>query len=328
MDENGTVEQAEHRVADVVPAEWRERGTTSVWLTTYRSMRAQVERRPGSGVIFELKDALVVVLHGSVPYLDGRRVRIEFTSETEWHLHAEDAGVVEKTPLGHYIAIILPFDTANAKGDEPAVRSRVQELVGMLVVFCGTNSVFQHIADNVLDIGTDQLTTFSEPRRNPMSLPEADVSDEALDLVKSSDAAVALRGAGDRERIGLALRWLHMATFDSGVDAFLKGWLAIETLGMPDTTDIRPIQESLVRAYELRGWQEAEARFRIGRLYGLRSVIVHKGALAPVHSQLLDYQRAIFVDVFRELLDLPGRGEAQRVLEDPTHPLADWLPGG
>ena len=197
----------------------------------------------------------------------------------------------------------------------------------MLVALCGTNSVSQHVADNVLNIATDQLSAISEPVRNPMSLPEADLSDEALEVVKSTDAAVAAKNPSDRERIGLALRWLHMAAFDSGVNAFLKGWLAIETLGMPDTTNVRPIQESLGRCYGLTR-NEAEARFRIGRLYGLRSDIVHKGALSPVHVQLLDYQRAIFIDVFRELLGLAPGGEAQRVLEDPTHPHAEWLPGG
>src|SRR5216684_338281 len=50
-------------------------------------------------------------------------------------------------------------------------------------------------------------------------------------------------------RVLLSLRWFEQALFDHGIDAFLKYWIAVETVGMPDTSNIRPLIESLAVAY-------------------------------------------------------------------------------
>ena len=105
-----------------------------------------------------------------------------------------------------------------------------------------------------------------------------------------------MEASSERERIALSLRWYEEATRDDGVDVLLKLWFALETLAMPDTTDIRPIRDGLASIY---GTSPADAgqRYGISRIFGLRSRIVHEGLRIEVPPLLLAYIRAVYVDL-------------------------------
>jgi len=103
-----------------------------------------------------------------------------------------------------------------------------------------------------------------------------------------------------------------MAVHDVGTDAFLKCWFAFETLAMPDTTDIRPLQEMMAEIYGIPV-DEGAARFRLGRLYGRRGRIVHDGDLRPVDARLQRYVEAVFVDVLRHRLGVPSALRAAKI---------------
>jgi hypothetical protein len=100
-----------------------------------------------------------------------------------------------------------------------------------------------------------------------------DVSEDAGDVWHR--AANALSESPERERIELSLRWYDEAKRESGVDSFLKFWFALETLAMPNTTDIAPIRNALSLAYPDCG--DVDKKFGIGRTFGLRGRIVHDG---------------------------------------------------
>jgi hypothetical protein len=111
----------------------------------------------------------------------------------------------------------------------------------------------------------------------------------------------------------LALHWFHLAMRDRGVDAFLKRWIALETLAMPDGTNIRPVNEALASAYGI-SYEEARDTYAVGRLAGLRARIVHHGEPLPIHSKLELYFDAVFYDVLMQLLGEPCDGRAASVL--------------
>jgi hypothetical protein len=120
-------------------------------------------------------------------------------------------------------------------------------------------------------------------------------------------------------RLRLANRWFVSAVHSGGgIDAFLKYWIALETLAMPDTTDVRPINELLARSYDVTP-SEAAQRFGVGRLFGLRSRIVHDGQIVSVSGLLLGYIEAIFFDTLAAALQLAPEHRAAAVQTDP-----DW----
>ena len=89
------------------------------------------------------------------------------------------------------------------------------------------------------------------------------------------------------------------------------------TIGMPDTTNVRPLNDSLASAYGIP-LEEAHDRFAIGRLFGLRSRIVHDGFMMPIYGQLLQYIEAVYIDVLHQHLGLPCAKKAEKVASDPA----------
>lgn len=67
-------------------------------------------------------------------------------------------------------------------------------------------------------------------------------------------------------------------TYSFGVDAFLKYWIAIEIIAMPDSSNIKHLIEILADIYEIRK-EDAKKNFGVGKIFGFRSKIVHHGFL-------------------------------------------------
>ncbi len=109
-----------------------------------------------------------------------------------------------------------------------------------------------------------------------------------------------------RERtIETALRWYGQAIEEGRPeDSFLKLWIAIEALSMPDSTNVRSAIRMLAASY---GFREEEARdfFQLGRIQGLRSRILHEGALVEVSPRFIDLVCALFRDLLFAELGIP-----------------------
>jgi len=83
-----------------------------------------------------------------------------------------------------------------------------------------------------------------------------------------------------RRRLTLASQWYWRADADTdAATRFIAWWLVVESLEMVKTTDIRPVRE---RLGELTDTASDDWRQPIGRLFGLRSKLVHGEAdIAP-----------------------------------------------
>jgi hypothetical protein len=118
----------------------------------------------------------------------------------------------------------------------------------------------------------------------------------------------------DRDRIALALRWMDQANRTDGVDAIVKAWTALETLSMPNTTNIRPMNDALSRMYGISS-KEANTEFLTGHLQGLRSDVVHNGHVTPVGTIVGVYMHELFKDLLFERLGLEHLARAKKFLE-------------
>lgn len=77
----------------------------------------------------------------------------------------------------------------------------------------------------------------------------------------------------ERARLRLASRWYWLVQEEINPTlAFLQWWLVVETLEMPKTTDIRPVS---VRVANLVDCDPSAVKSTVGRLWGLRSRLVH-----------------------------------------------------
>lgn len=89
---------------------------------------------------------------------------------------------------------------------------------------------------------------------------------------------------------------------------------------MKDTTNIRPISELLARVAG-RSTDEVKRKLDLGRLYSMRSALVHNGTLGveleqlgPIMGKLED----ICFEVIRSLVGLSYTGALDKYFSDPS----------
>lgn len=133
-----------------------------------------------------------------------------------------------------------------------------------------------------LDAGRFSAETQAEVRE----LPARNLADRLMPLIERQQDLPA----EDRRRLRLASTWYWRAIADPDpVTGLLSWWLIIEALEMPRSTDIRPVR---LRLAELLGTDEDRWRQPVGRLFGIRSRLVH-GELEDVGSGALAFAEAV-----------------------------------
>jgi hypothetical protein len=270
---------------------------------------------PDGPKFFDLEGVRVFLAYGTINYLDSAAATPLVTDHGDYKV---DASTIEKTtPEGGYTIFLLPFDVDGQAGLERITRERINDIVGLLAALNERNMVYQHIFDYVHRADGKERSVIGATLVNPLSMPKPDLSDDRLRMISAVDATIQAMEESGRNRIRLSLRWFQAALFDFGVDAFLKYWVAIETLAMPDTTNIRPINETLSYIYGITR-EEATKRFQIGRMFDLRGRIVHQGSQVPVSGKLLDYAEAIYSDLLLDAAGHPSRNRANTFLSSET----------
>jgi hypothetical protein len=204
------------------------------------------------------------------------------------------------------------------------VKRTISTSAGIIAAFSGRNAVYEKIYDNILDVGTGAASGFSPVFSNPWVFPHPNFSKDRVALIRKGITCLNTIAIQMRNRIELAMHWYEEALRDQGRDAFLKSWIALEVLAMPDSTNVRPITEALARAYSI-SYDEATKAYGVGRIFGLRSRIVHNGELLPIHFLLEEYTQAIFADVLFDMLQLPSDRRIEAVKAKPEFDLNGFL---
>jgi hypothetical protein len=140
--------------------------------------------------------------------------------------------------------------------EEPSARGRIDAALGFLYAYHGRNIAYARVFEYWVDLANDTVTVLGESIENPMALGIPRVAPAAIGTCNR--LAQALRDLPEAigSRIETSLRWFTTATAHSGPDAFLSYWIALETLAMQNTTDIRPLNEarSLLRCIAGAAW--------------------------------------------------------------------------
>ena len=274
--------------------------------------------------IIDFENSRLVFVYGSVSYYGESSASSQFVSETEMQIDASKFGP-HKTPVGSYALIVTPLRVDGIEAIESVVRDRVREVVGLAGAFYGRNVAYQHLFDNILNLENDQTSFFGPVMQNPNWFDSVDISALGITPLAAISVAISALPDKDKNRTQLSLRWFHYAQFDTdGVSSFIKFWVAIETLAMPNTSNIKPLNLALAKGYNLK-ITEAETRFQMGRVLNLRSKIVHDGLIVPIHGQLLRYMEAVFVDLLMIAMGVPIQCRAETVISDPKCELASYL---
>lgn len=200
---------------------------------------------------------------------------------------------------GTYLILLTPRPREAEEEGRAGALQRLRQTVGVMRLLFGRNIAFEPVFAAQLTItdGGEEFTGAWNITPNAYP-PPTFATEDVKTIAAITGAAVA------DSRLALALRWANRAAELESEDAFLAWWIAIEVVGMPDT-NVRPVRESLAAGYDV-DVAKAEERFRIGRLYGLRSALVHHGEIrGRVGLGLLDYLRAVVADLVLAQVGLP-----------------------
>lgn len=209
----------------------------------------------------------------------------------------------------------MPFDKDGVEGNERITRDRINDIVGLLIAFNDQNMAFERLFDYVIVLDGKEKSVIGEVLTVPTGMPKPNLSNEQLLRIQNADQKIDSLDLPTQNRIRLSLRWFEAARHDDDIDAFLKYWIAIETLAMPDTTNIKPINALLSEVYGLSNEKITET-FHIGRLFNARGRIVHDGEQFRVSVFLILFMQALYVDVLFKVIGLQSEKRSLALIQD------------
>jgi len=308
--------RVEAPIAELVPPQWREGW---VWMTCYR-MYCVAQDQLLTGWEIDLLGVSGHLLWGGAPYFEQtHRIRAEPDGSIVVAMNVE--GVCHSDD-GPFLLLMTPTDRAGDPGDEETI-SRVRAIVALLRLALGPNVAAEHLGDLSINPSTDEVKAAGPALSMPNWDGPPDVSDAALAFLNDLHLALDRLDGVQRNRVELSLLWFFKAQKNHGVDSFLMYWFTLEALAMPGSAKVSALETALANAYAI-SLDEARRRFRMGRLYGLRGGIVHRGVQPSVHARLLEFMAAVYWDLLLDKVGLPPRQAAERLLI--AHGADPWFP--
>lgn len=313
----------EFNIHRMVPASWfKDFNRSSVWLSGYKMFRLSAQDFALGPKIIDLDSVRVMMTYGKVSYLDTAVATPQITDDGK---HKFDATNLEKvTPEGAYLILVLPFDNDGVLGNERITRERIGDTVGLLVALNDQNMAFSHLFDYVINLDGKEKSVIGKVLTNPMSMPKPNLNNEQLLRIQNADQKIGSLGLSLQNRVRLSLRWFEAARHDDDIDAFLKYWIAIETLAMSDKTKIKPINDLLTEIYGFSSEKIGET-FHVGRLFNARGKIVHGGEQFRVSVYLMEYIQAIYVDILFRIIGFQSEKRALALIQNEEFDLKNTL---
>lgn len=285
-------------LVDLAPETWRKAdGTGSVFQTVFKIFVANPE---------ELKKQTYV--HRDSEYL-WAWTWAEFSGQSvEW----EFVGYQVRTQVNTknfsqdtYLIVLVPMFVSGTTVSEETCRAKAEFVTGLLLSCFGKNIAYSKVHESELSLSGKGTTLRSPSFENPYYFGFPRVNEDTFNAVRNISEKIATLPIKEKIRTELSLRWFEAANREkSSVDAFIKYWIALETLAMPDTTNIKPINSALALIYN-ESFQRIGERFLVGRLATLRGEIVHNGMQAALHGDVLRYMDHLYADILFHLLGVP-----------------------
>lgn len=289
----------EIKLIDIAKNKWQEdREGYGMWISIFEVPYLSKETL-GESKVIELEDKIVVL-----SYFDSFPI-------TEWQekVTLDSVGDIQlqnpKSKMLKNKSLLLIITKGGSS--EKRFNTIISEEVAAIVAICmGKNMVSRYITDSFLFFeGTGHVAHHT---LNTGLFEKPNITCDSMNLVSLIDERLSkLQEKQKKNKVKLSLRWYYMALKETGVDAVLKLWIAIEAIGKEnfkkDTNIMREINESFMEVYGMEK-KNVKEYFEIGNLFGIRSDIVHQGQFVDVDGKLCSYMEAIYIDLLYHNLKL------------------------
>ena len=246
-----TLTKQELKFTDLVPTEWVNSETGPlVWFTAFRIVNLTKEDLSSRPITVDLLGVHAIIFYGTFPYLDLTLTKWELGNESNVQVHVPDLKV-NNSREGACLILFSRYLEGDPIYGEAETQKRIASVKALFASVCGQNIVYERICDNVINLQDGRFMGFAPVFKNPHVIPAPKIDETTISVLQLAAKTITARSKVDQSRILLALHWYETALNDDGIDAFLKYWIALEVLVMPDTTNIGPLNSLLAQAYKI-----------------------------------------------------------------------------
>ncbi len=276
-------------------------------------------------MILDLPGIRAIMIYGSAKYIDNSGFEITYKQNGSPTIKPNPAP--STTEEGGHLLLVHPLIVDGKKESEAYVKKRVSAYAGLFAAHFGLNCAFKLEFENIIECGQGNPSVHSPVFINPLVFGKPNFSPEHFSLFKALTESLPRLDEALLNRLELSLHWFESSTRNIvGMDSFLQMWIAIEVLAMPDTSNIRPLNDLLAGYYGITS-QEAAERFKVGRILGLRSRIVHDGEKIPIHQDFSRYLENLYSDLVYATLSVPCQRRAESIIDELGVKLDDLVDG-
>lgn len=282
--------------------EWfKDVGQKRLLISGYRPELVKVEPplTVNGAKLMDIGSIRIALYKGEISYFDIYKIKMGI-KDGRWSIKKPNELQITKAD-GIFALFITPLrDESN-----PVLKSalnNIEAVASLSPILFGSHLIYEHVFDNIYSIdsaGRETISSFSGVIKNVYPFGDLPVNSDLLEDYATIAHEFNSLSSERKSRFATSLRWHYKGLREvNSADEFLCYWIALETIAMPDTTNIRPIADTLAQIY---GNPEKEIinKLSIGRLYDLRCRIVHKGYRGGIHSDIVDCLRNISLDILQ-----------------------------
>lgn len=235
-----------------------------------------------------------------------------------------------RTGDGVLLLLMTPLPEDYGSKEEDVAREKIGFTRSAMVALLGRNAAYKHEFNTTVECGNGAVANPSLVVTTPADeIPI--VNEEGVKLVGTALDKLSALDDEMQNRVRLALRWYQRSfgddrlvrdTIEEDTDKFINSWLAWETLAMERYNDHISITRMLAGIHGLEVERIGEL-FPIGRIYGLRGEILHRGRLQRLNPDLPRFMTDIFVDLLRHVLCLPSGQNTEKYLDGSATKLVE-----
>lgn len=296
------------------PTEWTQPGSgvKAVWVSGYR-IEGLVQKTFGrSATTIDVLGLRILLASRDVSWVETANMRPEATEDAGIQVIGEPSqGLLKRS--NHVLLLIPVREDPSVDVDVDFYRSKIFVVLGLIRGLLGRNIAVDHLFDNTHMLEDGKTFVFPGAVDNPKWYGPPDISNQTLLRLRQAGSRIESLSEQLMNRVELSLRWFGQSFESTGVDAFIKLWIALETLAMERDARVRPVVECLAQAYGIT-YEQATQRFQVGRLQEIRHRIVHQGEQTSIATAVMLYLESIYLDVLDQKLNLANLRRAEKML--------------
>ena len=302
----------------VFPKEWQILNETILIAFCITEILTAKKEKPNSNPeIIHQNDSLWVIVKGRIIYAPTDDITVHGDSK----LNVELGNRELKSSL--YLISFVKFNNLKYNRNQTLLLAKANAIIAGIQ--CGLNIVSKTVATSVTEF-TKMQNNFNVRPDNKLNITTqafwgADLETSDFHRIFNTSRTFNTLDKPIKNRFILSANWLLKSRNLSGPDSFLAKWISLETLCMPDRTNIMPIVDLLSNAYGYSS-EIIKEKFQIGRSFGLRGDIVHNGYHVDLEFKYLSMIDFIILDCMIEILNLNCVRYTEKYLKvmkfDPT----------